>query len=141
MQRCRRPAHHPARLAQAGGWLSSRRKSADPAWTLTLHFWCLNPAVVFGAIGEAAHSVIVASGTLSPLSSFQSELGVPFPINLEASHVIKADQVRRRGGEMGGRRMVWDGGVRFWSFCDFYCFRVDSYLWMNYYVLSETLHT
>ncbi|XP_043239518.1 Fanconi anemia group J protein homolog isoform X2 [Amphibalanus amphitrite] len=78
---------------QRGGWLSSRRKSADPTWTHTLHFWCMNPAVVFGAIGEAAHSVIVASGTLSPLGSFQSELGVPFPINLEASHVISADQV------------------------------------------------
>ena len=78
-----------------GGWLSSRRKSSEPVWTHTLHFWCLNPAVVFGVIGEAAHSVIVASGTLSPLGSFQSELGVPFPINLEASHVIKADQVRK----------------------------------------------
>ena len=51
--------------------------------------------MVFGEIGAAAHSVIVASGTLSPLSSFQSELGVPFPITLEASHVIKADQVSR----------------------------------------------
>ena len=66
-------------------------------WTHALHFWCLNPAVVFGGIGEAAHSVIVASGTLSPLSSFQSELGVPFPIQLEASHVIKAEQVRWEG--------------------------------------------
>ncbi|XP_037091335.1 LOW QUALITY PROTEIN: Fanconi anemia group J protein homolog [Pollicipes pollicipes] len=76
-----------------GGWQSARPRAAQPAWALALHFWCLNPAVVFAPIGQAAHSVIVASGTLSPLSSFESELGVPFRVKLEASHVIAPEQV------------------------------------------------
>ena len=38
-------------------------------------------------------SCIVTSGTLSPLTSFQSELGTTFPIKLEASHVITKSQV------------------------------------------------
>jgi len=74
-----------------GGWMS-KRKSQEPVWTQSLNFWCLNPGVVFGSIGREAHSIIVASGTLSPLSTFQSELSVPFPVQLEASHVISKEQ-------------------------------------------------
>ena len=44
-------------------------------------------------MSHAVRSVILTSGTLSPMESFQSELGVPFPIQLEASHVISAKQV------------------------------------------------
>ena len=40
-----------------------------------------------------ARNVILSSGTLSPMSSFASELGVPFPIQLEANHVIQDKQV------------------------------------------------
>ena len=40
-----------------------------------------------------AHSIILTSGTLSPMSSFSSELGVAFPIQLEANHVIPEAQV------------------------------------------------
>lgn len=35
-------------------------------------------------------SVLLTSGTLSPLSSFADELGVPFPHRLENPHVINA---------------------------------------------------
>ena len=59
---------------------------------LNLHFWCLNPAVSFKKM-SSSHSIILTSGTLSPMSSFESELGVPFPIKLEASHVIPSSQV------------------------------------------------
>jgi len=59
---------------------------------LNLHFWCQNPAVSFGKISKS-HSIILTSGTLSPMSSFESELGVQFPIKLEASHVIPSSQV------------------------------------------------
>ena len=59
---------------------------------IKLHFWCLNAAVTFRNISNS-HSVILTSGTLSPTKSFQSELGVPFPIKLEASHVISPSQV------------------------------------------------
>ena len=39
------------------------------------------------------HSVILCSGTLSPMDTFQSELGVKFEHQLEANHVIKDKQV------------------------------------------------
>ena len=38
----------------------------------------------------------MSSGTLSPMTSFQSELGVPFDIQLEAGHVVSNSQVRER---------------------------------------------
>lgn len=38
-------------------------------------------------------SVVLTSGTLSPMNTFQSELSVPFPIQLEANHIITDAQV------------------------------------------------
>ena len=58
----------------------------------TLNFWCLNPGVAFSDFA-LTRSVILTSGTLSPMASFQSELGLEFKIQLEASHVIKDSQV------------------------------------------------
>ncbi|KAJ4967111.1 hypothetical protein NE237_018960 [Protea cynaroides] len=50
--------------------------------------WCLNPAVVFREIADLSMSVILTSGTLSPMGSFTSELGVQFETCIEAPHVI-----------------------------------------------------
>ncbi|KAK4276444.1 hypothetical protein QN277_014596 [Acacia crassicarpa] len=60
-------------------------------WTHTLSLWCLNPAVVFSDIANLCLSVILTSGTLSPMNSFSSELGVQFETSLEAPHVINVD--------------------------------------------------
>ncbi|KAL6509859.1 hypothetical protein OROGR_022347 [Orobanche gracilis] len=60
-------------------------------WTTTFSLWCLNPAVVFKSIAAISQSVILTSGTLSPLSTFSSELGVQFGTCLEAPHVIDVD--------------------------------------------------
>nr|XP_054773588.1 Fanconi anemia group J protein homolog [Lytechinus pictus] len=73
-------------------WIQ-RRRSNQAVWTLSLNFWCLNPAVAFTDFGNAVRTIILTSGTLSPMSSFASELGVAFPIQLEANHVIKSSQV------------------------------------------------
>ena len=51
-----------------------------------------NPQV-FSEIGSEARCIILTSGTLSPMASFSSELGVKFPIQLEANHVIANSQV------------------------------------------------
>ena len=61
--------------------------------SLVLCFWCLNPAVAFTRLAKSARSIILTSGTLSPLDSFASELGTPFPIKLEAPHVIDRSQI------------------------------------------------
>ncbi|MEQ2194355.1 hypothetical protein XENOCAPTIV_027963 [Xenoophorus captivus] len=60
---------------------------------LTLSFWCLNPAVAFSDLSATVHSIVLTSGTLSPMASFSSELGVKFTIQLEANHVINKSQV------------------------------------------------
>ncbi|XP_050210814.1 uncharacterized protein LOC126661090 [Mercurialis annua] len=67
------------------------RKSPVGEWTLTLSLWCLNPAVVFRDIADLSLSVILTSGTLSPMNSFSSELGVQFGTCLEAPHVVDTD--------------------------------------------------
>ncbi|KAJ6392425.1 hypothetical protein OIU77_026231 [Salix suchowensis] len=65
------------------------KKAGD--WTYTLSLWCLNPAVVFKDIADLSLSVILTSGTLSPMNSFSSELGVQFGTCLEAPHVVDVE--------------------------------------------------
>lgn len=65
---------------------------AQASVELSLNFWCMNPAIGFADL-EVARSVIVTSGTLSPMSSFQSELGAKFPHSLSTDHVISPSQV------------------------------------------------
>ncbi|XP_070573083.1 Fanconi anemia group J protein homolog isoform X2 [Ptychodera flava] len=74
-----------------GGWLTTRR--GDKPWTYTVHFWCMNPAVAFNDVSSCSRSIVLTSGTLSPMASFSSELGVLFPIQLESNHVIHNSQV------------------------------------------------
>lgn len=50
--------------------------------------WCMNPAAAFLDLKSACRSIILTSGTLSPMDSFQSELDVKFDIVVEAGHVI-----------------------------------------------------
>jgi Rad3-related DNA helicase len=40
--------------------------------SLKLSFWCLNPAVVFKEIDESCRTVVLTSGTLSPVRLFSS---------------------------------------------------------------------
>ncbi len=41
-------------------------------------------------------SILLTSGTLSPLDSFAHELGLAFPVRLENGHVIGKEQVGAR---------------------------------------------
>eukprot|EP00041_Stephanoeca_diplocostata_P028303 m.798483 g.798483 ORF g.798483 m.798483 type:complete len:1269 (+) comp23350_c0_seq2:179-3985(+) len=59
----------------------------------TLCFWCFNSAIAFDAMAKHARSVVLTSGTLSPLNTFSSELGAQFHHKVEANHVIDASQV------------------------------------------------
>ncbi|KAF9161783.1 Fanconi anemia group J protein [Actinomortierella ambigua] len=74
----------------------SRPKTGEAAEfkeTKTLSFWCLSPGVVFRELGWSTRSVVLTSGTLSPMESFASELQTTFAITLEASHVVDESQV------------------------------------------------
>jgi regulator of telomere elongation helicase 1 len=39
-------------------------------------------------------SVIMTSGTLSPMDAFREDMKLPFPVQLENPHVIEKNQVR-----------------------------------------------
>ncbi|XP_019094422.1 PREDICTED: Fanconi anemia group J protein homolog [Camelina sativa] len=67
---------------------SARRGTRDTGWTHTFSLWCMNPSVVFKDLADLSLSIILTSGTLSPMNSFSSELGLPFATCLEAPHVI-----------------------------------------------------
>lgn len=59
-----------------------------------VNFWCFNPGYgMQGLLNLGVHSIIVTSGTLSPLGPLISELGIPINITLENKHVISKDQV------------------------------------------------
>ena len=54
----------------------------------TLGYWCFHSGYCMKQFGQA-RSVLLTSGTLSPLSSFADELGLPFAHQLENPHVIQ----------------------------------------------------
>ncbi len=59
----------------------------------TLGFWCFNPGLGFKKIQALKpRTLILTSGTLYPMNSFQKELMVDFPITIENKHVISKDQ-------------------------------------------------
>ncbi|KAM6296812.1 Fanconi anemia group J protein [Aegotheles albertisi] len=69
-----------------------KRSSRQKTEVHMLNFWCLNPAVAFSDLSDV-RTIVLTSGTLSPMDSFSSELGVKFSIQLEANHVIRNSQV------------------------------------------------
>ena len=78
-------------------WLSKNSPSTFSIdYEYSINFWCLNPAVTFEDIKAEVRSIVLTSGTLSPMASFSSELDIEFPIQLEANHVIDKKQVHAR---------------------------------------------
>ncbi|KAI9246615.1 hypothetical protein BY458DRAFT_536872 [Sporodiniella umbellata] len=70
-----------------------KRSIVDPDWNFKLEFWCMNPGVIFQDMCASTKSVILTSGTLSPMDTFASELEISFQGKLEANHVIDPSQV------------------------------------------------
>ncbi|XP_026943088.1 Fanconi anemia group J protein isoform X5 [Sagmatias obliquidens] len=71
----------------------NKKRLRQKAAVHVLNFWCLNPAVAFSDINGKVWTIVLTSGTLSPMKSFSSELGVTFTVQLEANHVINNSQV------------------------------------------------
>lgn len=60
----------------------------------TLSFWCFDPAQGMASFADMqVRSILLTSGTLSPLGSFAEELGIRFRVRLENPHVIDKSQV------------------------------------------------
>lgn len=57
-------------------------------------YWCFNPGIAMQSLhAYGIRSVILASGTLSPLPSFAAEFQTNFAVTLENPHVISHDQI------------------------------------------------
>ena len=54
---------------------------------------CMKPSIAFNEIATRARSVILTSGTLSPMTTFEAELGVKFMSKIEAPHVVPNENV------------------------------------------------
>ncbi|KAF0990400.1 hypothetical protein HZS_4326, partial [Henneguya salminicola] len=64
---------------------------------VNLMLWCFSPSIAIKQLrdkSKGAHSLIFTSGTLSPLSSFESELQIEGSIKLENCHVIDNNQLK-----------------------------------------------
>ncbi|XP_012141120.2 Fanconi anemia group J protein homolog [Megachile rotundata] len=59
----------------------------------TLKLICMNPGVIFEPLSRSVRCIILASGTLTPTASYQSELNTTFSHILNAGHVIPKEQV------------------------------------------------
>uniref|UniRef100_A0A8C8JUH5 Regulator of telomere elongation helicase 1 n=1 Tax=Oncorhynchus tshawytscha TaxID=74940 RepID=A0A8C8JUH5_ONCTS len=71
-------------------WSSSSSKKQGNV----LSYWCFSPGFSMQElVRQGVRSIILTSGTLSPLSSFTSEMQIPFPVCLENPHVIQHDQI------------------------------------------------
>ncbi|KAJ4444071.1 hypothetical protein ANN_05860, partial [Periplaneta americana] len=62
-------------------------------WGHYLNFLCMNSGVVFKSIANAVRSIVLTSGTLAPLDTFNSELGVTFTNELQALHIVDDKQM------------------------------------------------
>ena len=80
-------------------WKKQNRRGKAKGSMYKFCLWCMNPAVAFEDIAKKTHSIVLASGTLSPLESFATELGVEFKIRLEAKHVINT------------KKQLWVGAI------------------------------
>uniref|UniRef100_A0A8C7YUV4 Regulator of telomere elongation helicase 1 n=1 Tax=Oryzias sinensis TaxID=183150 RepID=A0A8C7YUV4_9TELE len=81
---------------------SNKRKQSSNPWTSSsskkqgniLSYWCFSPGFSMQDLErQGVRCIILTSGTLSPLSSFTSEMRIEFPVSLENSHVIERDQI------------------------------------------------
>ncbi|XP_032074452.1 regulator of telomere elongation helicase 1 [Thamnophis elegans] len=59
-----------------------------------LSYWCFSPGYSMQElVRQGVRTIILTSGTLSPLSSFAKEMQIPFPVHLENPHVIEKHQI------------------------------------------------
>jgi len=59
-----------------------------------LHLWCFSPGFSMGRLAKlGARSIILTSGTLSPLQATAEEIGLDFPVRLENQHIVTSSQV------------------------------------------------
>ena len=62
--------------------------------TILLHLWCFSPGFSMTRLQKlGVRSIILTSGTLSPLQATAEEIGLEFPVQLENKHIVSSAQV------------------------------------------------
>lgn len=82
---------------------SNKKKKNLDVWTTgskiskqgrTLSYWCFSPGhAMKDLMSYGVRTVVLTSGTLSPIASFRTEMQISFPIQLENPHVIERHQM------------------------------------------------
>ncbi|KAM8830526.1 regulator of telomere elongation helicase 1 isoform 2-T2 [Synchiropus picturatus] len=81
-------SHHKKKNTDV--WASSTAKKQGNI----LSYWCFSPGFSMQElVNQEVRSIILTSGTLSPLTSFMAEMRIMFDVTLENSHVIERDQI------------------------------------------------
>ncbi|KAK0429279.1 hypothetical protein QR680_011291 [Steinernema hermaphroditum] len=79
------------------GWKEPKKAAAfkpiKPEHKVTVSLWCMIPALAFRDAFSGCRSVILASGTLTPVDTFESELGMTFKFKMEGDQVIPKEQI------------------------------------------------
>lgn len=86
-----------------------------------MSFWCMFAGVVMQRLQTVGvRSILLTSGTLSPLAATAEELCIPIPVRLENPHVVKPSQVRClntcTGNLCGSHRHILFGVLPFSAF-------------------------
>ena len=87
-------------LVEDNSYLSNNQNSKNNQKIISskpkriLNFWCFSPGVAMEDLKRlGVRSVIITSGTLSPMDSFRYDLKIPFPVMLENPHVLNDHQI------------------------------------------------
>lgn len=97
----------PKTGSASGQHQQGNSKSKNPGRVLS--YWCFAPALAMQELSKLKlRSIIVTSGTLSPLPSYSMELGLHFSNQLENDHIIKPEQVHVRvmGKGVSGKELT-----------------------------------
>ncbi|KAK6058953.1 DNA repair helicase [Cooperia oncophora] len=104
-------AHGNARRSTQGGpknvnysqtdgdvWLSSSQGPSGhvpirQGYKTSISLWCMSPELAFTSAFSDCRSVVLASGTLCPVETLKTELGLKFHSQMEGDQVIPADQI------------------------------------------------
>ncbi|KAJ2381256.1 hypothetical protein GGI23_007626, partial [Coemansia sp. RSA 2559] len=65
-----------------------------PYFINTLAFWAMSPGIVFSELSQLSRTIVLTSGTLSPIDSYASELRTEFQSTLEANHVVEPSRFK-----------------------------------------------
>ena len=74
---------------QHGPLLQHSTDQQAPVWNYTWSCWLMTPALIFEPLSQQAGSIVLASGTLAPMTSFKSELGSDFAARLSPSSTME----------------------------------------------------